>query len=158
VDLRKTKIKVVNTNKAWKPKLNSGEITTRDARKCEWKKRRDPYPRSQSSRRENDDVEWLLSRDSIDYFVNFNLYACTVVFLGRLRATRTTPLTRRRKAGNFTCSGTWCDMRIKNIWSGRDSGITEIHYCDTRLLATLMKSRDTFIRRFSSNVTYNLRI
>lgn len=56
---------------------------------------------------------WLLSRDSIDYFVNFNLYACIVVFLGRLRTTRTTPLTRGRKTGNFTCPGTRCDMHIR---------------------------------------------
>lgn len=106
-----------------------------------------------SSWRENDDVVWLLSRDSTDHFVNFNLYACTVVFVGHLRATRTTPLTRGRKAGNFTCPGTRCDMHIRI--SDQDArfraNYRNTDYRDTRcLLAILMKSRDTSTRRFSS--------
>lgn len=55
----------------------------------------------------------LLSRDSTDYFVNFNLYACSVVLLGRLRTTQTTPLTRQRKAGDLSCPEMQRDMHIK---------------------------------------------
>lgn len=74
----------------------------------------------------------LLSRDSTGYFVNFNLYACSVVLLGRLRTTQTTPLNTRTEIRWSLVSriATWHALEYQIETWGRQASllISRIYY------------------------------
>lgn len=102
----------------------------------------------------------LLSRDSTDYFVNFNLYACSLVSLGRSTATQTAPLTRGRKPGDLPRPEMQRDMHIRisdrDVIRRASLLISRIHYpigftYDRRRFRTIASEEEGGEKRFEKH-------